>query len=393
MFRQIARKSILSLSIFSAVLFGNVETSAHKNDISNVETLFSASAVSIDSSTTDTVRTQSADSLTDDSSAAAASASAKIRQGSWGYDAIGASEARAAGYTGKGVKIAILDTGISAASGLKVSGGVSTVDYTTSYNDDNGHGTFVAGIIGAKNKAFQGIAPDASLYAVKVMDQDGNGSVDSLARGLQWAIDNRMNVINLSLSFPEESQSIDQLLQKASDLGIVVVAAAGNSGSADGSADTIQYPAKSSLTIAVAAVDSNLARAAFSATGSSVDLAAPGMGIVSTSVSGKYKIGEGTSTAAPFVTAAVAVLKQAYPDLTAAQIRSALQQSAVDLGASGRDSQYGYGLLSFDRLFGKNSVIAQAPASAAGSFSAKSTAVKSPAARASQSVKASGSTF
>ncbi|MEJ8302476.1 S8 family peptidase [Saccharibacillus sacchari] len=296
---------------------------------------------------------------------AAASSAAKIQQGAWGYNAIDTSKAQTAGYTGKGVKIAILDTGISDASGLKVSGGTSTVEGVTSYNDDNGHGTFVAGIIGAKGKAYKGIAPDASLYAVKVMDKDGNGSTQSLAEGIDWAIRQHMDIINLSLSFPQQSSAVQDLLQKAADQGITVIVAAGNNGTADGSGDTLAFPAKSPQTIAVAAVDSSLQRADFSATGSNVELAAPGVNIVSSSVSGKYKISEGTSAAAPFVSGMVAVLKQAYPNLTAAEIRTALQQSATDLGAAGRDNLYGYGLISFDHLLGKNSVIASTPVAAA----------------------------
>lgn len=308
---------------------------------------------------------QSLASLSDDAAPAssAASSASKIKQGAWGYDAIDASKAKTAGYTGKGVRIAILDTGISDKSGLQISGGTSTVEGITSYNDDNGHGTVVAGIIGAKSKAYKGIAPDASLYAVKVMDKDGNGSTQSLAEGLDWAIRQHMDVINLSLSFPQQSNAVQDLLKKAAEQGITVIVAAGNSGTSEGTGDTLAFPAKSPETITVAAVDSGLKRAVFSGTGSSVELSAPGVGIVSTSVSGKYKISDGTSMAAPFVSGMVAVMKQAYPNLSAEQIRTALQNSAVDLGASGRDNLYGYGMVSFDRLFGKNSVLADRPES------------------------------
>ncbi|GGH84180.1 hypothetical protein GCM10007362_38630 [Saccharibacillus endophyticus] len=308
---------------------------------------------------------QSLASLSDDAAPAssAASSASKIKQGAWGYDAIDASKAQTAGYTGKGVRIAILDTGISDKSGLKISGGTSTVEGVTSYNDDNGHGTVVAGIIGAKSKAYKGIAPDASIYAVKVMDKDGNGSTQSLAQGLDWAIRQRMDVINLSLSFPQQSDAVQDLLKKAADQGITVIVAAGNAGTSEGTGDTLAFPAKSPETITVAAVDSGLKRAVFSGTGSSVELSAPGVDIVSTSLSGKYKISDGTSMAAPFVSGMVAVMKQAYPNLSAEQIRTALQNSAVDLGASGRDNLYGYGMISFDRLIGKNSVLADRPES------------------------------
>ncbi|MCQ4087126.1 S8 family peptidase [Saccharibacillus sp. JS10] len=299
-------------------------------------------------------------SLSDDSSSAGSSAS-KIKQASWGYDAIDTSEAQKSGYTGKGVKIAVLDTGISDQSGLKISGGTSTIEGVPSYNDDNGHGTAVAGIIGATSKAYKGIAPDASVYAVKVMDKDGNGSTQSLAEGIDWAIRQNMDIINMSLSFPEQSSAIQDLLQKATDQGITVIVAAGNAGNAEGTGDTIAFPAKLPEVITVAAIDSNLKRADFSGTGSEVELSAPGVGIISTSVSGKYKINNGTSMATPFVSGMVADLKQAYPNISAAELRTSLQQSAIDLGDKGRDPLYGYGLVSFNRLLGNGSVI-QTPA-------------------------------
>ncbi|NGZ75571.1 S8 family peptidase [Saccharibacillus alkalitolerans] len=285
------------------------------------------------------------------------SSASKLKQGQWGYSAIQASAAVRAGFTGKGIKIAVLDTGVSEKSALNISGGVSTVDGVSSYEDDNGHGTFVAGIIGAKSKAYKGIAPDASIYAVKVMDKDGNGSTESLAKGLDWAIRQRMDIINLSLSFPQNSPAIDALLEKAAAKGITVIVAAGNSGNSDGSGNTLAFPAKSPETITVAAVDSDLKRAAFSGTGDEVELSAPGVGVVSSSLSGKYKLSDGTSAAAPFVSGMVAVLKQAYPNLSADQIRTSLQRGAIDLGPRGRDPQYGYGMVSFERLIGKNSVI------------------------------------
>ncbi len=274
-------------------------------------------------------------------------------QASWGYGTIDAQIALQKGYTGKGVKVAILDTGISNHSDLKIAGGVSVVDYTSSYADDNGHGTFVAGIIGAQNngKGLIGEAPDASLYAVKILDNQGNGSTEDLAQGLNWAIQNKMDIVNMSIAFPQASPAVQQMLQTAHDQGILLIAAVGNKGTTNVQQDTVEFPAKADNVIAVAAIDSNLSRPTFSATGSEVDVTAPGQHIVSTANNGKYELRDGTSVAAPFVSGMAAVLKQAYPQMTNDQIRSLIEQNSVDLGTPGKDNVYGNGMISFQHVF------------------------------------------
>ncbi|WP_322922682.1 S8 family peptidase [Paenibacillus campi] len=274
-------------------------------------------------------------------------------QASWGYGTVDAQLALQKGYTGKGVKVAILDTGISNHSDLKIAGGVSVVNYTSSYADDNGHGTFVAGIIGAQNngKGLIGEAPDASLYAVKILDNQGNGSTEQLAQGINWAIQNKMDIVNMSIAFPQASPSVQTMLQTAHDQGILLIAAAGNKGTADVQQDTVQFPAKFSEVMAVAAIDDKLSRPTFSATGVEVDVTAPGDHIVSTASNGKYELRDGTSVAAPFVSGMAAILKQAYPQLTNDQLRSLIEQNTVDLGAPGKDNIYGNGMISFQHLF------------------------------------------
>lgn len=281
-------------------------------------------------------------------------------QASWGYGTVDAQMASDNGYTGKGVKIAILDTGISAHSELNIAGGVSEVGYTQSYADDNGHGTFVAGVIGAQSngKGLVGEAPDAQIYAVKILDSQGNGSTEDLAKGIDWAIQNHMDIVNMSIAFPEDSPAVEQVLASADQNGILLIAAAGNKGTADAATDTVQYPAKSSHVIAVAAIDDNLQRADFSSSGTEIELTAPGVDIVSTSSNGKYELRSGTSVAAPFVTGMAAILKQAYPDSTNTQIRQALDQGSIDLGATGKDNLYGNGMISFQHLLGKTSILA-----------------------------------
>ena len=278
----------------------------------------------------------------------------KGEQASWGYQTVDAEIGFQNQYTGKNIKVAILDTGISPHSDLKIAGGVSTVDYTSEYVDDNGHGTFVAGVIGALNngKGLIGQAPDAKLYAVKILDKQGSGTTEDLAEGLNWAIQQNVDIINMSISFPEASPAVEQMLQSAHSKGILMIASAGNHGTADAAADTVEYPARSSEVMGIITVDSQLERADFSASGSEADVAAPGVSIISTANNGKYELRDGTSVSAPFVTGLAAVLKEAYPNSTNEQIRQAISSNAVDLGAPGKDNLYGYGLISYQHLFG-----------------------------------------
>ncbi len=267
-------------------------------------------------------------------------------QAQWNYQAEQPNLEWAKGYNGSGIKVAVIDSGIAAHPELTIAGGTSTVDYTTSYTDDNGHGTHVAGIIAAHNNDGQvtGMAPGVQLYAVKAMGSDGKGNLQDVLEGVDWSIQNHMDVINLSLGTEYDSQLLHNMLDQAYQAGIVVIASAGNSGAGT---DTVNYPAKYSSVIAVAAVDKQLQRGDFSSTGPKVELAAPGVSIVSTYLNNGYAIASGTSQAAPHVAAMAAILKQENPSLSASALRTKLQDYAVDLGTTGRDSEYGYGFVTF----------------------------------------------
>ncbi len=266
----------------------------------------------------------------------------------WGIDATDAASAWELGYTGKGVKIAVIDTGIATHDDLIISGGVSFLNYTNgSYEDDHGHGTHVAGIIGAKDNdiGIVGIAPDASIYAVKALDGSGNGYISDIIMGIDWAITNNMDVINMSLGSDSSMVIFEDAMNRAYQAGILVVAAAGNDGTSSGSGDTVDYPARYDSVIAVAAINSANNRAEFSSTGSSVEVAAPGVSIKSTYLNGTYAIMSGTSMATPFVSGDIALLMEANPSLNAVQIRQLLGENIIDLGTFGKDNLYGCGLI------------------------------------------------
>ncbi|OES44971.1 S8 family peptidase [Domibacillus iocasae] len=265
----------------------------------------------------------------------------------WGIQATNVPISWNAGLTGKGVKIAVVDTGIAAHSDLAVAGGTSFVPYTTSYEDDDGHGTHVAGIIGAEDNGFgtKGVAPDADLYAVKSLNKDGSGNLSSIIAGIDWAITNKMNIINLSLGTQTHSAAFQSMVDKAYANGILVVAAAGNDGSVSGIDDTVDYPARYNSAIAVGAVDASLNRPSFSSTGSAVEIAAPGQSIVAPYLNNGYARMSGTSMAAPYVSGILALMKQANPAAGHIRLRAMLAEASKDLGPTGRDSSFGYGLM------------------------------------------------
>ncbi len=263
----------------------------------------------------------------------------------WGITKIEAPKVWESGYTGKGIKVAIIDTGIAAHPDLVISGGVSVVSYTKSYSDDNGHGTHVAGIVGAlqNDTGIVGVAPEVNLYAVKALDSNGSGYLSDIISGIDWSINAKMDILNMSLGTTFNSSSLKTAVDKAFNNGILVVAAAGNSGTSDGAGDTINYPAKYPSAIAVGATNSQDVRASFSATGNTLEVSAPGDSILSTYLRGRLAIMSGTSMAAPFVAGQLALLKEAYPTLSAYELRAKLDENVVDLGETGIDPLYGHG--------------------------------------------------
>lgn len=274
-----------------------------------------------------------------------------LEQLPWGVDRIDADLAWPV-TTGDPIRVAIIDTGIDLKhpdliGNLQI--GVSTVGYTTSYNDDNGHGTHVAGIVGAVNNEIGviGVGPKVDLYAVKVLDRRGSGYLSDVIEGLEWAIENRMQVINMSLGTASNILSFQEAVQKVNAAGIVQVAAAGNNGG------SVIYPAAYQEVIAVSATNDVDTIASWSSRGPEVDLAAPGVSIYSTYKGQTYKTLSGTSMAAPHVagTAALVLTQTAKCDTDSngvcspVEVKQRLEATAEDLGVVSRDDLYGYGLV------------------------------------------------
>mgnify|MGYP002655941378 CR=1 FL=1 len=249
------------------------------------------------------------------------------------------------GVTGKNVKVAVLDTGISPHEDLKIAGGKSFVNYTSSYKDDQGHGTHVAGTIGALNNDYGtvGVASGVKLYAVKVLNKKGIGNLSSLLRGIDWAITNKMDIINLSLTYEDNIPILRSAVDEAYKRGLLVVAASGN----DGKKNNISYPAAYNSVIAVSATTEKDKLASISNTGKGIEFSAPGENVISTYLRNEYWYATGTSQAAPHVTGMLALLKQLHPKKTNVQLRTLLRSYTVDLGAKGKDPQFGYGRVQY----------------------------------------------
>ena len=295
----------------------------------------------------------------------------------WGIDDINASQAWASGLTGEDIKIAIIDSGIASHSNLTIAGGKNVISdsSSTSYTDENGHGTHVAGIIAAQglNGGVKGVAPDASIYAVKALDSDGEGYTSDIISGIDWAIQNDMDIISMSLGSDESSTALKNAIDTTYNDGILIVAAAGNDGNTRGTGTNIEYPANYSSVIAVGAVNSNNTRASFSSTGSKLEISAPGVDIVSTYLNNGYEKMSGTSMSTPFVTGDLALLKQKYPSYTNVQLRQLLNSNVVDVGTLGKDSLYGYGLITAPTSTTATTVATPTASVAAGTYTSSQT--------------------
>lgn len=233
---------------------------------------------------------------------------------------------------GYGVKVGVLDTGIDYTHPdlkLNVKGGVNTINSFKDYSDDNGHGTHVAGIIAGINNeiGIVGVGPQIYLYGVKVLNRNGSGYLSDIIEGLDWSINNKMQVINMSLGTTSNIISFQEAIIRTYQSGITIVASAGND-----YGGAVNYPAEYSETIAVTASDQNNRIASFSSVGPEVDLIAPGVSINSTYKGGGYKVLSGTSMSCPHVTGSAALKLYAKPGMSPDEVRNCLMSTADNIG-------------------------------------------------------------
>ncbi len=233
------------------------------------------------------------------------------------------------------VKVAVLDSGIELLSGIPVRDSVNLVkeeqDLPYYMNDMVGHGTAVADII-------HQICPDAWLYAVRVLDRENRGRLSDIVEGIYWCIDQDVDIINMSFGTPRESEILRDAVQAAANAGILIVGSAGNGGSEAG----IEYPARFEEVVAVGAVGTDAKRTEESATGSELELVAPGEQIAVKSMFGMETVSSGTSMAAPHIAGAAAVLMEQDAQKDAVQVRAVLNESGNPLGSK---EEYGSGIV------------------------------------------------
>ena len=248
--------------------------------------------------------------------------------------------------TGQGVKVAILDTGVKASHpdlrGQVAQGYNAITKKPGARSDDNGHGTFLAGMIAGKSNGsgVVGIAPNARIIPVKVLNSEGIGDSDDIARGIIWAVDNGADVINMSFGADSTNKVEAAAIDYARGAGVTMVAAAGNEGFRQ-----VMYPAGYPGVLGVGATDPQNKRASFSNRGGHVDVVAPGQGILSSYTDRAYTWTSGTSMSTAYVSGVAALAASYSPGAGGEPLAVQISASAIDLGPAGQDPDYGAGLV------------------------------------------------
>lgn len=277
----------------------------------------------------------------------------------WGFDenVTRPSAAWSRNLSAKGVRVAVIDTGVDPyhpelQGRVRWELGYNFKDSNGDSQDLSGHGTHVAGIVGASGNnglGIAGVAWDAEILPIKIMDDEGGTDFAALA-GIKFAVDSGAKVLNMSFTrkADEPNPLFTLAIEYARKKGAVVIAAAGNE------RGKVGLPANSPGAIAVSATEMTRNGSerlwSRSNSGPEIRLSAPGADILSTVPNRGYKVMSGTSMAAPFVAGAAALLWAAHPDWTVEQIEKALAEACVDLGPRGRDPSFGYGRIDFSKL-------------------------------------------
>ena len=291
-------------------------------------------------------------------------------EGQYSLDRMRVRDAWSLSKGGSGV-VAVLDTGVQAnhpdLSG-RVLPGYNFVNNTSNAADDNGHGTWVAGIIAAKPNDGYGIAGISwsdKILPVKIMTREGTGDTADLTSGITWAADHGATVINMSVGGFPSSTYVQEAITYAWNKGVVLVGAAGNNGRQEHF-----YPASFTNVVSVSATQVNDEFSHWSSFGSGVDVSAPGASVQTTNCTvctyashntwGEHTYISGTSFATPNVAGVIALIRARYPTYTPAQVVSRLTSTVDDLGYAGHDYRYGRGRVNAYRALG-GSVAAPGP--------------------------------
>lgn len=264
--------------------------------------------------------------------------------------------------------IAILDTGIDLGHpDLKdnLVPGINLIERTKPPQDDNGHGTQIAGVLGAKGNNNQGIAGilwSAKMMPVKVLDKEGEGTPFRVSQGIYQSVEKGASIVLLSLGDPVFSQTLKDAVEKAEKEGVLVIAATGNEGA------RVNYPAAFPTVFTVGAVDANDRTVSYSNSGPEVNVVASGS-VYTTRLHGGYGVHSGTSMAAPQVAGLAALIWKRYPNLTPSEVRHHIMYTSKDVHTKGWDPQTGHGRIDIGNalqtrpvadIYEPNDVISQA---------------------------------
>ena len=258
---------------------------------------------------------------------------------------------------GKGVKVAILDTGCD-LNHPDLKDGIETArDFTGSGSgpsDVNGHGTHCAGSVGARGGergGIWGVAPECTFLIGKVLGDSGSGSGRGIAAGIDWATAQGADVISMSLGSSSPDNTIGAACNRAFAAGVLIVAAAGNAGPREG---TVGFPGGFPSCVCIGATDSNDGIASFSSRGPALFVSGPGVQVRSCYPGGRYATMSGTSMATPHLAGVAALWVANNPTMPKAErntaFRAAIQATSLDLGAPGRDTAFGWGRVQCDKL-------------------------------------------
>lgn len=251
-------------------------------------------------------------------------------------------------YDNKKVKVAIIDSGIDSSSDVSVAKSINMVpgeeELTTFFEDTSGHGTSIAGIIAAKDDevGITGINPNVLIYSAKVFDSTNSAPLSRILEGIYWAIDEKVDIINMSFGIPEDSIALKEAIDTACEAGILVVAAAGNGGNDS----DVLFPAAYDNVLGVGSVDSNAEISEFTSTGKGLDIMAPGENIISSSMLEGVVVCEGTSMSVPHVVGVASLIKEKDKTKDGKFIKELLINSANKSGEFGEngigivDAQY-----------------------------------------------------
>ncbi|MFC5701285.1 S8 family serine peptidase [Cohnella faecalis] len=249
----------------------------------------------------------------------------------WGVRRIKAPEAWSR-TTGHRIRVGVIDTGVDFQHpdlAHSLERGINLLQRSMLPQDDNGHGTHIAGTIAAANQYYgmMGVAPRASVHPIKAFDNNGTAYVSDIVLGIDWCVRNHIDVVNMSFGMRTRSKSLLNAVAGAYRSGVLIVASSGN----DGRKEEIDYPARYHQSVAVGAINRQGRIAAFTNRSPLIDIYAPGERISSAWIRGKHRIMSGTSMATSHVTGAVALLLSYRPGLSPAQIKAILKQSAKPL--------------------------------------------------------------